>query len=62
MAEWKARALAEKPPTAGLTALLALARCGARETQPALLAAAGEVSAGRVDRGTATGPSCAAGS
>ena len=28
VAEWKARALAEKQPTAALTALLALARCG----------------------------------
>ncbi|MCW5550762.1 MAG: c-type cytochrome [Verrucomicrobiae bacterium] len=36
---WKDRALAETNPDAGLTALLALARCGGRETQNALLAA-----------------------
>ncbi len=36
---WKDRALAEKDPTAALTALLALARYGKRETQPDLLAA-----------------------
>jgi len=36
---WKARALAETNPQAGLTALLALARCGGRETQPDLLMA-----------------------
>ncbi len=39
VAEWKARALAEPRPTAALTALLALARYGAHETQPELLAA-----------------------
>jgi putative heme-binding domain-containing protein len=37
--EWKKRALDEKQPTAALTALLALARCGPRETQADLLAA-----------------------
>ncbi len=36
---WKARALAEKNPDAGLTALLALARCGGKETQNDLLGA-----------------------
>ncbi len=40
VAEWKARAVGQNPPTAALTALLALARCGASEDQPALLAAA----------------------
>ncbi len=39
VADWKARALAEKQPEAALTALLALARCGVREDQPALLTA-----------------------
>jgi putative heme-binding domain-containing protein len=37
--EWKGRALAERRPEAALTALLALARCGAREVGPGLLAA-----------------------
>ncbi len=37
--EWKAKALAETQPTAALTALLALARCAPKETQPDLLAA-----------------------
>jgi putative heme-binding domain-containing protein len=36
---WKDRALAEKNPDAGLTALLALARCGGKETQNDLLGA-----------------------
>jgi len=36
---WKGRALAERNPDAGLTALLALARCGVRETQNDLLRA-----------------------
>jgi putative heme-binding domain-containing protein len=36
---WKDRALAEKNPDAGLTALLALARCGGKETQNELLGA-----------------------
>src|SRR5262249_13379075 len=39
VAEWKARALAERQPTAALTALLALARSSPREAQPELLAA-----------------------
>jgi putative heme-binding domain-containing protein len=39
VAEWKAKALAEKQPAAALTALLALARCGDGKTQPELLAA-----------------------
>jgi putative heme-binding domain-containing protein len=38
-AEWKGLALAEKEPTAALTALAALARSTPRETQPELLAA-----------------------
>jgi len=37
VASWKARALAEKDPAAALTALLALARCGGKETQADLL-------------------------
>lgn len=37
--EWKAKALAEKQPTAALAALLALARCSKKETQGELLAA-----------------------
>ena len=37
VAEWQAKALAEKQPEAALTALLALARLGTAETQPALL-------------------------
>jgi putative heme-binding domain-containing protein len=37
VAEWQAKALAEKQPEAALTALLALARLGAAETQPAVL-------------------------
>jgi putative heme-binding domain-containing protein len=39
VAEWKGKALAEKRPTAALTALLALARCGGRDTQADLLTA-----------------------
>jgi putative heme-binding domain-containing protein len=39
VALWKSRALAEANPQAGLTALLALARCGGRETQQDLLLA-----------------------
>lgn len=39
VAEWQAKALAEKKPNAAITALLALARVGAAETQPALLKA-----------------------
>jgi putative heme-binding domain-containing protein len=37
VAEWQAKALAEKRPQAALTALLALARLGAADTQPAIL-------------------------
>ena len=37
VAEWQAKALAEKQPEAALTGLLALARLGAAEIQPALL-------------------------
>jgi len=37
VALWKSRALSETNPEAGLTALLALARCGPRETQTDLL-------------------------
>lgn len=37
VAEWQAKALAEKQPHAAFTALLALARLGAAETQPAIL-------------------------
>jgi putative heme-binding domain-containing protein len=37
VADWKALALAEKHPTAALTLLLALARCGAPADEPALL-------------------------
>ena len=37
VAEWQAKALAEKQPQAAFTALLALARMGATETQPAIL-------------------------
>jgi len=36
VAEWQAKALAEKQPHAAFTALLALARLGAAETQPAI--------------------------
>jgi len=39
IAEWQEKALAEEKPTAGLTALLALARLGDKETQHALLRA-----------------------
>ena len=39
VAAWKARALAETNIEAGLNALLALARCGGRETQPELMVA-----------------------
>jgi len=39
VAAWRERALAEKRPRAGLTALLALARVDTRESQPALLRA-----------------------
>jgi putative heme-binding domain-containing protein len=39
VSEWKERALAEKQPTAALTALLALARCGTKESQHDLLVA-----------------------
>ena len=37
--EWQAKALAEKQPEAAFTALLALARLGAKETQPEILKA-----------------------
>ncbi len=37
VAEWQAKALAEKQPEAALTALLALARLGTDEVQPAVL-------------------------
>ena len=37
VSEWQAKALAEKRPHAAFTALLALARLGAAETQPAIL-------------------------
>ena len=37
VSEWQARALSETNPEAGLTALLALARCGGKETQRDLL-------------------------
>lgn len=36
LAEWQSKALAEKQPDAAFTALLALARLGAADTQPAL--------------------------
>lgn len=39
VSEWKDKALAEKQPDAAFTALLALARLGASDTQPALLKA-----------------------
>ncbi len=39
VAEWQTKALAEKDPEAALTALLALARLGANDVQPALLQA-----------------------
>ena len=39
VATWKARALAETNANAGLTALLALARCGGKDTQAGLLQA-----------------------
>jgi putative heme-binding domain-containing protein len=39
VATWQAKALAEKQPQAALTALLALARLGTPETQPAILKA-----------------------
>ena len=37
MAEWQAKALSEKHPRAAFTALLALARMGSADTQPAIL-------------------------
>ena len=55
VAEWKAKALAEKHPEAALTALLGLARTAPRESQSELLAAAQDKdSVGQVDRGAAT--------
>ena len=39
LADWQARALAEKQPDAAFTALLALARLGAADSQPAILKA-----------------------
>ena len=39
LALWKSRALAEKNPQAGLVALMAVARCGGRDTQNDLLVA-----------------------
>ncbi len=39
VSEWQARALSETQPQAGLTALLALARCGSRDAQRELLLA-----------------------
>ena len=55
VAEWKARRWRRSSRTAALTALLALARCGAKEVQPDLLAAAGPVPARRPDGGPAAG-------
>src|SRR6185503_7576965 len=42
VSEWKDRALNESNANAGLTALLALARLGGKETQPELLKAIGK--------------------
>ena len=39
VSEWQAKALGEKRPDAAFTALLALARLGGKETQPAIMAA-----------------------
>ena len=39
VAQWQAKALAEKEPNAAITSLLALARLGAADTQPALFKA-----------------------
>jgi putative heme-binding domain-containing protein len=43
VADWQDKALAETNPTAALTALLALSRCGDPKTQPAILAALGKL-------------------
>jgi putative heme-binding domain-containing protein len=43
VAEWRDRATQETNPTAALTALLALARVGGAEAQPALIAALGKI-------------------
>jgi putative heme-binding domain-containing protein len=46
--QWQARALAEKSPDAALTALLALARLGNADSQPALLQAVTSLSSDRL--------------
>jgi putative heme-binding domain-containing protein len=51
VAHWQARALAETRPEAALTALLALARCGAREVGPDLLAALDRFALGGLTEG-----------
>lgn len=47
--EWKAKALAETNPQAALTALLALARYGGREDQPAIFGAVGKLASASLD-------------
>ena len=49
LSQWKSRALAEKNPAVALTALLALARCGDRETQNDLLYALQNFSLGSLN-------------
>ncbi len=49
VALWQERALKETNAQAGLTALLALARCGAKETQPDLLRALGKFPLAKLD-------------
>ncbi len=44
VAQWQARALAEKNPTAAFTSLLSLARLGAADSQPSVLKAATSIS------------------
>ena len=53
VAEWQAKALAEKQPHAAYTALLALARLGAAETQPAILKALTSIPSDKFTEGQA---------
>ena len=50
VAEWRDRACAEQSANGGLTALLALARCGDKETQPQLLRALHKFALGELNK------------
>ena len=58
VAEWQAKALAEKQPEAALTALLALARLGEADTQPAVLKSLTSQSPSPISRKSRNSKSC----